>query len=144
MSNVLTFTERLFQNESPQTILDNLNSLCDKVEDDFGFDRKLSVEEMSDLKDTISTVSIEINDISDEMKEVTKSFRTDLKSKGKVLKSALKTVKKGSEWTKEKVYIFKDHEQNLVHIYDCEGVRIKVRPMLPEERQLHISMQKAS
>lgn len=118
-----------------------LQDNCDLVEE-IGYNRKFTPEEITDMKDHLSEVAIEINDIEIEKKEAMKTFKDQLSPLKTRKVALLKNIKLKSEWMKEPCYKFISQDERLVSYYNSEGELVEFRSMRPEESQLTLRMVK--
>jgi len=107
---------------------------CDAVEEK-GYMKRFTLEQLSQMKETLSETDIKINDIEDEKKEVMSEFKERLDPLVKERKTILVGLKNKAEFVSENCYKFVDTENREVSFYNQEGDLIESRPAFPEEMQ---------
>lgn len=116
-----------------------LKDNCDKIEE-IGYMKQFSPEEISEKKDALAEVSIEINDIEEEKKVVMTEFKEQLKPLTEHKSTLLGHIKKKAEFVTEECFKFVDHTDRMVGHYNTDGVLISIRPMRPDEGQLTMKL----
>lgn len=129
--------QKLGQEYEGEARVQFLRDNCDAVEE-IGYNKKFTPEEITDMKDHLSEVAIEINDIEIEKKEAVKAFQEKLSPLKTRKVALLKNIKLKSEWMKENCFKFISHEERVVSYYDNEGNLVEFRSMRPDEAQLTI------
>lgn len=125
----------IFQDLDPINRIRLLEDNADKVIPEYTYDRVLSDDEMIENREMFSSNHIELAKLEDEKKALVERINDDIKRKKVVVKNLLYTIKTGREETREKVYEYRDHENNKVHLYNMHGDCIHTRPMNPDERE---------
>ncbi len=120
-----------------------LKDNCDVVED-MGYMKQFSLEKVTELKERLAEVSIEINDKEEELGEIKKDFKMQLDPLKEEKLECLKGIKERAEFVKEICYTFIDQEEKMVGTYNAEGQLISQRPAMPKELQttIHQMMRK--
>ena len=111
-----------------------LDSNCDKVEER-GYMKPFTPEQLNEMKDTLASITIEINDIEEEKKEAMQAFNDRLKPLREELKELLVGIKNKAEFVTEKCYKFIDQEERMVGFYNEDGTLIDSRPAYANELQ---------
>ena len=88
-----------------------LEDNCDRIEE-VGYMKPFTGEQLLEMKDRLSDLSIEINDIEIE-----------------------KNIRNKAEHTKEKCFKFVDQEAGYVGYYSKDGFLVESRPIRQDERQ---------
>lgn len=117
--------------------MDFLKSNCDTVED-LSYMKRFTPEQITTMKNTLATTSIEINDIEVEKKEAMKAYKESLKPLIDTKKELLKNIKQKAELVNEICYKFVDQELRLTGYYNSEGNLVSARPISPDEMQTTI------
>ena len=120
-----------------------LKDNCDVVEE-VGYMKPFSPEEVTEMKNELAEISIEINDIEEEKKSNAELFKIKLKPLLDNKAELLTGIKNQSEYTKEICYTFIDQDQKMVGSYNSDGMLISQRPAMPKELQgtIHQMMRK--
>lgn len=114
-----------------------LEDNCDKIEE-VGYMKPFSPDQLLDMKDRLSNVSIEINDIECEKKAQNDIFKAQLKPLAEERSKLLGNIRNKAEHVKGECYKFVDQEAGEVGYYSPEGFLIESRPIRQEERQMTI------
>lgn len=114
--------------------IDFLDSNCDAVEEK-GYMKPFTPEQLNEMKDTLASITIEINDIEEEKKEAMQAFNERLKPLREELKKLLVRIKNKAEFVTEKCYKFIDQEERMVGFYNEDGTLIDSRPAYANELQ---------
>lgn len=111
-----------------------LEDNCDAVEE-MSYLKKFKPDEILEMKNRLSDVSIEVNDIDIEKKEIAKDFKLKADPLVKEKKEILGLIKNKAILVKEKCFKFIDQENEKVFFYNAIGDVVDERPILPSERQ---------
>ena len=111
-----------------------LHDNCEAAET-LGYMKRFSPEQITQMKNELSEISIEINDIEEEKKEVMQSFKARLDPLNEIRKELLGSIKMNAVYVKETCYKFIDYENRKVEYYNQEGDMVSERPILPQEMQ---------
>jgi len=114
--------------------IDFLDSNCDAVEEK-GYMKPFTPDELNEMKDTLASTTIEINDIEEEKKEVMVEFNERLKPFKEEQKILLVNIKNKAKFVNEKCYKFIDREERMVGFYNENGDLIDSRPTYANELQ---------
>ena len=129
--------EYLFQEYPEGKRKEYLRDNCNDVED-MGYMRQFTQDELDEMKDSLSDISINHNDLEEEKKEMVKDISERIKHLVKRRQSILSSLKNRSEYVKEPCYKFHNEETKEVGYYNATGKLIFRRPMKPEEMQRSI------
>lgn len=127
----------LFQDYPENVRRQMLEDNCDKIEE-VGYMKPFSPDQLLDMKDRLSNVSIEINDIECEKKAQNDIFKAQLKPLAEERSKLLGNIRNKAEHVKGECYKFVDQEAGEVGYYSPEGFLIESRPIRQEERQMTI------
>jgi hypothetical protein len=111
-----------------------LKDNCDSTEL-MSYMKQFSPEEITEMKNRLSDLSIKLNDIEEERKELVKRLTDIAKPIKSENKGLLKNIKHKAILVNEDCFKFVDQENNSVTYYNAVGDLISSRPMLPTERQ---------
>ena len=111
-----------------------LHDNCEAAEQ-LGYMKRFSPDQITQMKNELSEISIEINDIEEEKKEVLQSFKARLDPLNEIRKELLGSIKMNAVYVKETCYKFIDYENRKVEYYNQEGDMVSERPILPQEMQ---------
>lgn len=131
---------------SPKEILDQLEGLCEKVEEST-IRREMTLEERAILQEELVAKSIKRQILEEKFEEIKRQYKEDdgpLKTRNHEIIQTLRTNVIEYEG---KVYQVPSYELDVMGYYDENGKLINVRPLLPKERQRNLvadSMQKVS
>lgn len=114
-----------------------LEDNCDKIEE-VGYMKPFTPDQLLDMKDKLSNVSIEINDIECEKKAQNEIFKAQLKPLAEERSKLLGNIRNKAEHVKGECFKFVDQEAGEVGYYSPEGFLIESRPIRQEERQMTI------
>lgn len=123
------------EEDRAQFLADN----CDAVEN-IGYTRRFTPEELNQKKEELANTSIQINDIEEEKAAAMSAFKERLKPLDKDKKVLLTEIKKKSEFVEEDCYKFIDHDSRIVGYYNKLGELVSSRPIMPQEMQKTIFM----
>lgn len=116
-----------------------LKDNCYRI-DEIGYMKQFSPEEITEKKDALAEVSIEINDIEEEKKVAMTEFKEQLKPLTEHKSTLLGHIKKKAEFVTEECFKFVDHADRMVGFYNHEGILVEARPMRPDESQLTMKL----
>ena len=111
-----------------------LEDNCDRIEE-VGYMKPFTGEQLLEMKDRLSDLSIEINDIEIEKKASAELFKAQLKPLTEERGKLLDNIRNKAEHTKEKCFKFVDQEAGYVGYYSKDGFLVESRPIRQDERQ---------
>lgn len=114
-----------------------LKDNADKIQE-YGYTKRFTPEQLARMKETLSDISIEVNDLEEQKKDAMAGFKEKLKPVITARKQLLKGLKTKSEFVQEECYKMIDHEEGRVGFYNKDGELVDVRNIWPEERQATI------
>lgn len=114
-----------------------LSDNCDKVEEK-GYMKRFNEDEVSEMKDILSDVAIEINDLEEEKKLFMAEFKERIKPFREEKKRLLVGLKNRAEFVRENCYKFVDTETRQVAYYNAEGDLVDYRSANADELQGNI------
>jgi len=129
--------DELFQDKTPEQRIKMLEANAVRVETE-NIKRFFTEEELSEMKNNLSDLSIEKNDKEEELKAISKDLREKIKGFSAEIKSTLKNLKNKSYVSTETVYLMDDQEKGIMFTYDQNGLLIGQRKLRPEEKQTRI------
>lgn len=111
-----------------------LSDNCDAVEE-IGYSRRFNTDELSQKKEELANLSIQINDIEEEKKDKMSEFKDRLKPLNENKQLLLSDLKDKAEFVNEDCFKFIDHETKEVGYYNKFGELVYSRPIMPQEMQ---------
>lgn len=112
-----------------------LRDNADAVEQ-IGYTHRFTPDELSQKKESLAEISIQINDIEVEKKEVMEDFKERLKEPSKTKSKLLENIKKGAEYIEnEECVKILYHEEKMAGYYNKIGELVYSRPIMPQEMQ---------
>jgi hypothetical protein len=100
--------------------------------------RHYSNDELAQMKEFISSESINLMDKREEFDAIKKEFNKAIKEYDMQIKGALKDVKRGFSDNDEEVFMVDDQDAGVMEIYDAKGELLSSRPLYANERQTKI------
>ena len=114
-----------------------LRDNCNDIEN-IGYMRKFSPDELSEMKDSLSDLSIDQNDLEEEKKLLMKGINDRIKAITDRKRLILTNLKNKAEYVKEQCYKFVDEDNRETGYYNGRGELVQSRPVKPEEMQRSI------
>lgn len=114
-----------------------LKDNCDEIEEK-GYMKRFTPEQLSIMKDDLSTTAIKINDIEEHKKVIMDEFKETLKPLETEKKRLLTGLKNKAEHVTERCFKFVDMEDRAVGYYNQDGDLIESRPAYADELQVNI------
>ena len=118
----------LFQDYSPEERLEMLQNNCEKVLEDYGYEKPLSKDQLKAIKDKLSSASVSLHDVQEEKKEADKEFNEQIKNFKGTIAESVKQLKTRTTYTCEQCFELIDYDEKKVGIYNREGILIEERP----------------
>ena len=118
----------LFQDYSPEERLEMLQNNCDRVIEDYGYEKPLSKDQLKAIKDKLSSASVSLHDVQEEKKEADKEFNEQIKNFKGTIAESVKQLKTRTTYTCEQCFELIDYDEKKVGIYNREGFLIEERP----------------
>lgn len=129
--------KELFQgynsNERKQMLEDNSHAV-EKV----GYMKSFTPDEITQFKDDLSVVVIELSGITDRKKEILAGFKEEVKPLAEEQSTLLSNIKNKAEYVDEDCYKIVDQEDGMVGFYNNEGTLVESRPIRQDEKQTTI------
>lgn len=116
-----------------------LRDNCDKVEE-IGYMKQFSAQEILDMKEDLSEVSISLNDLEIRKKELMDQIKEEMKPLQEQKKSLLTNIKQKAVFVTEDCFKFVDQDEKRAAYFNAEGVNIQERPLRSDEYQLSMKM----
>ena len=110
----------LFQEYPEDVRRQMLEDNCDRIEE-VGYMKPFTGEQLLEMKDRLSDLSIEINDIEIEKKASAELFKAQLKPLTEERGKLLDNIRNKAEHTKEKCFKFVDQEAGYVGYYSKDS-----------------------
>lgn len=118
----------LFQDKTPEERLEMLQSNCEKVIEDYGYEKPLSKDQLKAVKDKLSSASVSLHDVQEEKKEVDKEYNDKIKDYKASIAESVKQLKTRTTYACEQCFELIDYDEKKVGIYNREGILIEERP----------------
>lgn len=126
--------KNLFVDDAPEKREEMLKGMADKT--DLQPVRRFYTEDEShQMKDFLSTETIQLLDQKDEFAAIKKEFNKAIKAHNEQIVGVAKDLKRGFSEATETVYGIADHENDMMDFYDSKGNYINSRRLLPSEHQ---------
>lgn len=129
--------KQLFQGypeaQRAQILRDNCNTI-----ENIGYTKQFTADQLIDMKDRLSEVSIEANEIEIEKKEAMDGFKHRLQPFNEEKKELLSNLKNKAKYVNEDCFKMIDHESGMVGYYNSLGDLVEMRPIRQNERQTTI------
>ena len=117
----------LFQDYSPEERLEMLQNNCDRVIEDYGYEKPLSKDQLKAIKDKLSSASVSLHDVQEEKKEADKEFNEQIKNFKGTIAESVKQLKTRTTYTCEQCFELIDYDEKKVGIYNREGILVEER-----------------
>lgn len=124
----------LFKNENPEIREKMLKDNCDQIVQD-SYMKRLTPEELTSMKDSLSGIAIAINDLEEEKKELVAEIKTRLDPLKDEMRDKLTIIKNKAVLYKGDLFKFIDPKERMVGFYDSEGDLISSRTAMADELQ---------
>lgn len=119
--------KKLFQEYSEEQRLQMLKDNCNKMLEDYGYDKPLSKDQLKAVKDRLSSASVELHDVQEEKKEADSGFNDRIKSLKGTIAEQVKQLKDRTSYTCEQCFEFLFREEKKVGVYNKDGILIEER-----------------
>ena len=116
-----------------------LRDNCDAIEE-ISYTRHFTAEELTDRKEQLSNVDIDIDNLEIEKKDAMSEFKTRLKPLGETRKTLLRQLRAKSETVTGNTFKFIDGETRTVGYYNARGELVYSRPAMAQEMQKTVFM----
>lgn len=120
--------KQLFAGYSDEQRLEMLQSNCNRVLEDYGYEKPLSKDQLKNIKDAISSASVSLHDVQEEKKETTKEFNNRIKDIKATIANGVKQLKTRTTYACEQCFELIDYDERKVGIYNREGILVEERP----------------
>jgi hypothetical protein len=123
----------LFAEYSDEQRLQMLNDNCEKLLEDYGYDKPLSKDQLKAVKDRLSSASVELNDVLEEKKQADSEFNERIKNLKGTVAEQIRLLKTRTTYTCEPCFEFLDREHRQVGVYNKDGELVSERPATLKE-----------
>ena len=120
--------KQLFAEYSDEQRLQMLKDNCNKLLEDYGYDKPLSKDQLKAIKDKLSSASISLADVQEEKKQADSEFNEQIKNLKGTIAEQVKQLKNRTTYTCELCFEVIDYDEKKVGIYNREGILIEERP----------------
>ena len=121
----------------PNLLPDN----ADSVKEDH-YSLTLTKDQIIVSKDDLAKISIEVKRLEVAEKERRSDHKAEIDPKKEEKDRLINEIKTGTREKYGKIYLLSDHAENKMAFYSEEGNLLNERPLLPEERQLKMRIDK--
>ena len=105
-----------------------LQNNCEKVLEDYGYEKPLSKDQLKAIKDKLSSASVSLHDVQEEKKAADKEFNEQIKNFKSTIAESVKQLKTRTTYTCEQCFELIDYDEKKVCVYNREGILIEERP----------------
>ena len=119
--------KQLFAEYSDEQRLQMLKDNCNKLLEDYGYDKPLSKDQLKAIKDKLSSASISLADVQEEKKQADSEFNEQIKNLKCTIAESVKQLKTRTTYTCEQCFELIDYDEKKVGIYNREGILIEER-----------------
>lgn len=124
--------------ETAEEIKDLLSANADSCEE-MDYTRKLTPDEMLDIKELHSVTAVQLKKVEDQKKEAVDKFKLTLKPLQVLEEELITKLTNKAEFIRNgTVYKFIDLKAQRVGFYNPQGDLVTERPLNAEERQMNI------
>lgn len=120
--------KKLFQEYSEEKRLQMLKDNCNKMLEEYGYEKPLSKDQLKTLKDKLSSASVNLHDVQEEKKEVDKGYNDQIKDLKGTIADSVKQLKTRTTYTCELCFEFLFRDERKIGVYNKDGVLIEERP----------------
>ena len=120
--------KQLFAEYSDEQRLQMLKDNCNKLLDDYGYDKPLSKDQLKAIKDKLSSASISLADVQEEKKQADSEFNEQIKNLKGTIAEQVKQLKTRTTYTCELCFEVIDYDEKKVGIYNKDGLLVEERP----------------
>lgn len=130
-------SKKILQSESRKERLEILKTNAERSEL-FTYPKNLSPEEMEIVKSNIVKSNIELAKLKEEKDAFNEIWKVKKKPVDQALKENLQIARTHVQEVEETVYLMADQDEGVMEYYNEAGVRVFVRPLNRDERQMRI------
>ena len=125
--------KQLFAEYSDEQRLQMLKDNCNKLLEDYGYDKPLSKDQLKAIKDKLSSASISLADVQEEKKQADSEFNEQIKNLKGTIAEQVKQLKTRTTYTCELCFEVIDYDEKKVGIYNKDGLLVEERPATLKE-----------
>lgn len=125
--------KQLFAEYSDEQRLQMLKDNCEKLLEDYGYDKPLSKDQLKSVKDKLSSASVELHDVQEEKKQADSEFNERIKNLKGTIAEQVKQLKTRTTYTCELCFEFLFREEGKVGVYNKDGILVEERPATLKE-----------
>jgi hypothetical protein len=125
--------KQIFSEYSEEQRLQLLKDNCEKLLEDYGYDKPLSKDQLKAVKDKLSSASVELHDVQEEKKQADSEFNERIKNLKGTIAEQVKQLKTRTTYTCELCFEFLFREEAKVGIFNKDGILIEERPATLKE-----------
>jgi len=120
-------------------IMDTMEGICYKVMDE-GYTKNLTRDEVTQKKDELSSVIIELADLEEKKKFLLAELKKEEEEPKQAKTELLKAIRYKTEFRQGTVYYIDDQENGFMYLFDNNAICIDVRPLRQDEKQVRIKL----
>lgn len=125
--------KQLFADYTEEQRLQMLKDNCEKLLEDYGYEKPLSKDQLKALKDRLASVTIDLHDVQEEKREVDKGYNDRIKELKGTIAEQVKQLKDRTTYTCELCFEFLFRDEAKVGVYNKDGQLISERPATIKE-----------
>ena len=125
--------KHLFTEYSEEQRIQMLKDNCNKLLEDYGYDKPLSKDQLKTIKDKLSSASVELHDVQEEKKEADKDFNDKIKDLKGTIAEQVKQLKTRTTYACELCFEFLFRDEKKVGVYNKDGELVEERPATLKE-----------
>lgn len=127
--------KRIFEHLSPVDRIRTLEDNALDVVDEFVYQRELSEEELSDLREEFASIHLELKRLEEKKADAVAELNVKIKENKIKAAAHLQVIGNGRETLTGKVFFLQDFAEGKIKIYDSEGILVAEKPMRNADRQ---------
>lgn len=110
------------------------------VEENYQYTKNYTPEELLDMKEELSVVTINLSELSEEKKQVVAEIKEKMKPIQAKQDELLTGIKYKSRLVKERVYLIPDFERRMMDYVNEEGEVVSSRRLTKDENQFRLPL----
>ena len=117
----------LFTEYSEEQRLQMLKDNCNRLLEDYGYNKPLSKDQLKSIKDKLSSASISLHDVQEEKKQADSEFNEQIKKLKGTIAEQVEQLKTRTTYTCELCFEVIDYDEKKVGVYNKDGILIEER-----------------
>jgi hypothetical protein len=119
--------KQLFTEYSEEERLQMLKDNCNRLLEDYGYDKPLSKDQLKAIKDKLSSASISLHDVQEEKKQADSEYNEQIKNLKGTIAEQVKQLKTRTTYTCELCFEVIDYDEKKVGVYNKDGILVEER-----------------